>query len=100
MAKFVHIRNRDKEGKLLPHGGFTVAYETINTESGKYARYAVAKCSKLDAYNRKRGAMIAKGRLERARHDWMTSIPPNERPVDVVVGAVYSQSGGLRLLPR
>lgn len=98
--KFVHIRRRDKEGKLLPNGGFTVAYEVVDNEQMKI-KFAVAKCSKLDTYNRKRGAAIAAGRLTSERHvPAMLYTSKNERPVDAVVNAVYMVTEGLRLLPR
>lgn len=98
--KFVHIRRRDKEGKLLPNGGFTVAYEVVDAEHTQ-VKFAIAKCSKLDTYNRKRGAKIAAGRLASERH-----IPAviykgkDERPVDAVVNALYMVTDGLRLLPH
>jgi hypothetical protein len=100
MPKFVHIRNRDRAGKILPHGGFTVAYERVATDDGDFVRYAVAKCAKRDHYNRKRGATISSGRLSTGRHPFMLPIDKGDRPLDVVVNAVYAQSGGFRLLPR
>ena len=97
--KFVHIRRRDKDGKLLPNGGFTVAYEVVDAEQ-TMVKFSVAKCSKLDTYNRKRGAKIAAGRLASDRHAPMLIYKaPDERPVDAVVNAVYTVTGGLRLLP-
>lgn len=98
--RFVHIRQRDKEGKLLPNGGFTVAYEVVPTEEGSFVKYAVAKCSKRDTYNRKRGRLIAGGRLFASRHPFLTSLGTDERPIDAVVKAVHYESDGLRLLPR
>lgn len=99
-VRFVHIRSRDKEGKLLPNGGFTVAYEVVGSETGSFIKYAVAKCSKRDTYNRKRGRLIAGGRLHADRHPFLTSVGSDERPIDAVVKAVHYESGGLRLLPR
>lgn len=96
--KFVHIRRRDKEGKLLPNGGFTVAYEVVDAE---HVKFAVAKCSKLDTYNRKRGAKIAAGRMQSERHvPFLVARSEDERPVDAVVHAVYGYTDGLRLLPH
>lgn len=68
--KWLHIRNRDKTGKLMPKGGKTVAYDVDQD----IVFFAVAKCSRKDHYCRRTGRSISQGRFDKAlregKCDW------------------------------
>ena len=61
MIRFAHFRNFKQDGKVSERGGATVAYEMDN--DNRVTRYAVARCSLLDNYDRRRGRELAGGRL-------------------------------------
>jgi len=94
--KYMHIRNHSKDGKLLPHGGFTVAY---NINADRTIEFAVAKCSKLDVYNKHRGREIAAGRLLKHKSGTIY-LSEAERPVEAVAQAAYMVTNGLRNIPN
>jgi hypothetical protein len=54
-----HIREYDKDGKVLGKGGATVAY----VQEGNRIRFAMAICSEKDSFSRKKGRTISVGRL-------------------------------------
>lgn len=58
-AKFLHYREVDEEGKVLPNGGATVAY--VVGENG--SSYAFAYCSPCDNYSKAYGRAKSSGRL-------------------------------------
>jgi len=65
-TKFLHIRNRDNEGKIISNGGRTVAYYV--DEEGFVWAYAVAKCHPSDNFDKQVGRDKASGRLYSERH--------------------------------
>ena len=60
LVKFMHYRDLDDRGNVLPQGGTTVAYETTS----KGTRYATAKCSPYDNYCKAYGRAKSAGRLK------------------------------------
>ena len=58
--RFMHYRDIDDRGNVLPQGGTTVAYE--EHEGG--TRFAVARCSPYDNYNKAYGRAKSSGRLK------------------------------------
>lgn len=58
-AKFLHYREVDEEGMVLPNGGVTVAY--VVGEEG--TSYAFAYCSPYDNYSKIYGRAKSSGRL-------------------------------------
>lgn len=61
--RFLHIR-ATADDKILPHGGKTIAYVfTDNPEGKRELCFAVAKCGKKQAFNRKLGRDVAEGML-------------------------------------
>lgn len=61
---FIHLRRKDKDGKVSNFGGKTVAY--INLPNGTILS-ASAVCSDTDNFCRAIGRAIAVARLERIR---------------------------------
>lgn len=61
-VKFLHYRYLDPSAgnAIDPRGGATVAYTIINDEK---IRFAVAKCSAKDNFNRNYGRIRATGKL-------------------------------------
>lgn len=66
---FIHIRSGyDADGRPLPHGGKTVAFDILHYKDEadvecQAVQYYVAVCPRKQNYNRKIGAMVALGRL-------------------------------------
>lgn len=65
-VKFVHCRNVDKEGKIMAHGGMTIAY--LLDADFKVVGYAGAKCHEKDNYNKHIGRAKAAGRLRSSKY--------------------------------
>jgi hypothetical protein len=90
--RFMHIRNFEGEGTPSTHGGKTVAFVVV----GKRLAYAVAECGKNQAFNRKKGRIIAQGRLlcERdtaiAKHIHQVDFEEGSHPYEVIL----AQLGG------
>ncbi len=59
--KYVHCRNKAKDGSVTPHGGLTIAY--VLNDAFKVVGFASAKCHTKDNYNKHVGRMKAAGRL-------------------------------------
>ena len=59
--KFIHCRNKEKNGTIQPTGGLTIAYN-VNSDY-KVVGWAAAKCHTKDLYNKHVGRMKASGRL-------------------------------------
>ncbi len=77
--KFMHYRNIDDAGEVVPSGGTTVAY--VEEENG--TRLAFARCSPYDNYNKSYGRAKASGRLkatntEETRYQVSTRLKGNE----------------------
>lgn len=58
--RFIHIRKKDKEGRLLARGGITYGYAL--TDDGRLL-VSWAKCSKKDNFCKALGRKISAGRL-------------------------------------
>lgn len=61
---FIHLRSGSEKG------GATIAYEWINVETGEpvdhggtAVRYAIARCSPKEVFNKARGRLVAAGRV-------------------------------------
>lgn len=63
MITFMHYRNTDAYGNILPHGGLTVA---INDENRSTVQFVMARCHSDDLYIKARGRNIAAARLQMA----------------------------------
>lgn len=94
---YLHIRHYTPDGKLDPRGGFTVAFER-NSVDASLLHFAMAKCSKKDVYNKKRGRQVATGRLEKRKHMMTVTIPEGKRPVEALVAAVRGATDNYRLI--
>jgi len=94
---YLHIRHYTPEGKMDPRGGFTVAFER-NPVDSTMLHFAMAKCSKKDVYNKKRGRQVAEGRLAKRRHLMTVMIPEGKRPVEALVAAVRGVTDNYRIL--
>lgn len=86
MIRFAHFRNFDNNGKVTERGGATVAFE-VDSEN-KVTRYAVARCSKLDNFSRRRGRDLAGGRLGFPFMHFRTNVKLEDfmRTMDVTIG--------------
>ena len=62
--RFMHYRNIDVFGTVMPNGGLTVAYY----EEGDVIHYAIAQCSIRDNFCRRTGNVKAGGRLNSKRY--------------------------------
>lgn len=58
-VKFLHYRAFDDDGRILSHGGVTIAYVAADTG----VTYALARCSPQDNFSRAFGRNKARGRL-------------------------------------
>lgn len=62
--RFLHIRPETEDHKPAVFGGKTVAFTlTDMPEEGRLLRFAVAKCGKKQAFNRRLGREVASGML-------------------------------------
>lgn len=59
---FMHYRKFDKMGQIQARGGLTLAVGM----DGNRLTVAMAECGRKDVFSRKRGRMIAEGRLRAA----------------------------------
>lgn len=59
--KYIHCRNVDGDGSVMPHGGLTIAY-TLNP-AFKVVGWAAAKCNIKDTYNKHVGRAKSAGRM-------------------------------------
>lgn len=66
MIKFAHLRIKDKDGHIQPHGGITYAYEL--NDDNRIIGYAHAKCHEKDTFNKQQGRVKAQGRLKSKRY--------------------------------
>lgn len=64
--KYVHCRNTNKDGSVMPHGGLTIAY--VMNDAFKVVGFASAKCNVKDNYNKHVGRMKSAGRLLSAKY--------------------------------
>ena len=98
MAKFIHLRIRNEQGEPLPNGGLCIAFDTVQDENGEDVFFAIARCSKHDMYNRKKGRTIAEGRLTR----WLLTRSPKlevihlngRKPREAILSAVKDYAVG------
>jgi hypothetical protein len=60
-VKFVHCRNRDALGSIMPNGGLTIAF--VTDADFKVVGYAAARCAPIDMFNKQIGRMKSSGRL-------------------------------------
>jgi hypothetical protein len=60
-TKFIHLRDRDANGRALGTGGGTVAYQV--DDSGFVVRSAASLCHPKDNFSRYLGRVKAEGRL-------------------------------------
>ena len=73
-TKFMHFRNFVQGSgtvAALPHGGATVAY--VEGDTG--ISYGVAYCHDNDRYDRKKGRLIAEGRMFNERTSKAAPLP-------------------------
>lgn len=75
---YIHIRpgqTYSKEDGLTgtpeAKGGTTIAYTTFDYEGTPHIRFGIAHCSSKDSYDRKRGRIVAKGRLFKDVTQWV-----------------------------
>lgn len=63
--RFLHMRNIAEEDVVLPNGGKTIAFTVSghDPQGNRTLRFAVAKCGKKQAFNRKLGREVASGML-------------------------------------
>lgn len=95
---YLHIRLHDKyDGRIDPRGGYTVAFER-SRDNSNILRFAIAKCSKRDVFNKKMGRTVAAGRLLSNRHTYATPILTDERPVEALVRATRGITNNYRQL--
>lgn len=88
-AHFTHLRNVGKGKKE----NYTIAFQF----RGEDVHVGVAKCSRRDQFNKKRGRVIAEGRLERAMEgsetDWSFTLhsfsAAPKREIIHTVAAIY-----------
>jgi glycerol-3-phosphate dehydrogenase len=59
-VNFIHIRERDAQGRISTHGGFTIAYRQTAPDE---VVLATAMCNEKDNFCRRIGRAIAGGRL-------------------------------------
>lgn len=59
MRTFMHYRKYNRQGQIESRGGLTLA---VNLD-GRAIHVAMAECGRKDNFDRKRGRMIAEGRL-------------------------------------
>lgn len=64
--KYIHCRNINQDGSVMPHGGLTIAY--VLNKSFKVVGWAAAKCCNKDNFNKHVGRMKAAGRLLSAQY--------------------------------
>lgn len=57
--RFIHLRNWDSAENLMPHGGYTIGWCSVNGD----IHFAYSQCSLADNYNKKIGRNIVTGRL-------------------------------------
>ena len=86
MIRFAHFRNISKDGKVSERGGATVAFEV--GDDNRVGRYAVARCSMLDNFDRRRGREVAGGRLGAPFLHFRTNVKVEDfmRTMDVTIG--------------
>ena len=65
-VRYLHIRNHNKEGQLLPRGGITVA---VKKEGNEFKSY-IAHCSDKDVFCKRIGRSVAAGRLEKTQQTY------------------------------
>jgi len=68
-VKFRHIRFFDDDSNIDNRGGITVAYKETTPTT---IEYAVARCNPSDNFSRKRGRILAAGRLK--SDNWKESV--------------------------
>lgn len=59
IVKFHHMRNKDIDGSIIPHGGITVGW----IEDEDHVVFSLAFCSMQDLYNKKFGKELVSKRL-------------------------------------
>lgn len=91
-VRFLHIRQHTGEGEPTMFGGKTVAFTLSDSDEGRVMRFAVAKCGKKQAFNRKLGRTVAEGMLtcERVtsveKHVKSVVLDDDSHPYDVLLG--------------
>jgi hypothetical protein len=101
MIRYLHLRkhlNNNPKYEVILKGGKTIAYHV----EGDRLFYSVAVTGKKENYNRRRGAMIAGGRLlcirESAQHHkHMIVLEENAKIIETLIaleGAGYVQNAG------
>lgn len=89
--RFLHLRNNDENHNPLTHGGKTIAFTLTDSEEGRVLRFAVAKCGRKQAFNRKLGREVAAGMLTCERqtsidkHVKQVVIDDDSHPYDVLL---------------
>ena len=90
--KFVHLRYHDQDGKVLSHGGATIAYEQENNDVGIVVYYATARCNIKDLFCKKTARAKAGGKLRSNAVKYVEAVDmPLDATATEVVGKVIEE---------
>lgn len=70
---FIHLRNRDGDGKVLSKGGVTLAIRKESVEGDQY-HVGVACCNNKDNFDKRIGRAKAGGRTKAVKGNYWTVI--------------------------
>lgn len=87
---YIHLRDRDENGRPLTRGGVTIAYINLHD----VITLAVAVCSQKDNFCRRLGRNIARGRVHSGLHRWTFAMEEGATRGEVtkeVIGFVKSK---------
>jgi hypothetical protein len=84
---YIHLRQHDASGNVMGHGGTTIAYTTQQLDEKQLQIfYFAAHVNPRDAFNRKIGQMVSRGRLQSARYKAETlTIAPDQSVTEAIL---------------